>query len=382
MPIITADVLYLGNFSDMDTNEDKDGNVEDTSPIDGVTYGSAANPLFSDSLVTASFNDSNNDGNLDSDHSTHHGSSSGVGESVSYDLGSGTTSSVIDTVATVSGTINYKDGSSVTINEAYVYQLQNGDLFIYNSNWSGSTDLNQNTGVGIESLDLDYKNVEWYDIYAGEIESIVCFAAGTLIETIKGECEIEALSAGDQVLTRDAGYQSISWIGRRHLNRSDLAKNQKLRPIRIKAGALGPNLPTKDLLVSPQHRVLVASPIAVRMFDTAEVLIPANKLLALEGIDIDLGVREVEYFHILLDSHHLVWSNGAQTETLCTGPEALKSVSSEAREEITSLFPEILDPDYIASSARPIPEKGKRMKRLAQRLVQNNKAAQHLEMQL
>ena len=161
MPIITADVLYLGNFSDMDTNEDKKGLVEDTSPIDGVTYGSAANPLFSNSLVTANFNDSNNNGNLDSDHAT-----SGVGESVSYDLGSGTTSSVIDTVATVSGTIYYKDGSSVTINEAYVYQLQNGDLFIYNSNWSGSTDLNQNTGVGIESLDLDYKiDREWNDIY-------------------------------------------------------------------------------------------------------------------------------------------------------------------------------------------------------------------------
>ena len=379
MAIIVADVIYLGNFTDMDTTEDSGGNVENIGPINNVSYGSASSSLFYNNLVTASFNDSNNDNYLDSDHATF-GTSAGVGEYVSYDLGSGTVSSQIDTVGTVSGTIHYTDGSSVPINEAYVVQLQNGDLFLYNSNWSGSTDLDQNGAI--ESVDLDYENVQWQAIWAPEIESIVCFAAGTLIKTIKGECEIEALSAGDQVLTMDAGYQPISWIGRRHLNRRDLAKNQKLRPIRIKAGALGPNLPTKDLLVSPQHRVLIASPIAVRMFDTAEVLIPANKLLALEGIDIDLGVREVEYFHILLDSHHIVWSNGAQTETLYTGPEALKSVSSEAREEITSLFPEILDPDYIASSARPIPEKGKRMKRLAQRLVQNNKAAQHLEMQL
>lgn len=208
----------------------------------------------------------------------------------------------------------------------------------------------------------------------------MCFAAGTLIKTIKGECEIEALLEGDQILTRDAGYKPISWIGHRHLNTRDLAKNKKLRQNRIKAGALCPNFPMKDLLVAPQYRVLIASPIAVRMFDTAEVLIPANQLLALEGIDIDLGVREVDYFHILLDSHHIVWSNGAQTETLYTGPEVLKSVSSEAREEITSLFPEILDPDYIISSARPIPEKGKRMKRLVQRLVQNNMAAQNPEM--
>ena len=63
--------------------------------------------MFSDSLVTASFNESNSDGYLDSDHSTQHGSRSGVGESVCYDLGSGTTSSVIDTVASVSGTVNY-----------------------------------------------------------------------------------------------------------------------------------------------------------------------------------------------------------------------------------------------------------------------------------
>jgi hypothetical protein len=54
----------------------------------------------------------------------------------------------------------------------------------------------------------------------------------------------------------------------------------------------------------------------------------------------------------------------------------LKAVSAEAREEIMTLFPEIVAPDYVPVRARPIPEKGKLMKRLAQRLAKNNKYVQ------
>jgi hypothetical protein len=124
--------------------------------------------------------------------------------------------------------------------------------------------------------------------------------------------------------------------------------------------------------------VLVRNAVAVRMFDSAEVLIPANKLLTLPRIDIEREADGVEYFHMLFEVHQIVWSNGALTESLFTGPEALKSVSAEAREEITTLFPEIVAPDYVPVPARPIPEKGKLMKRLAQRLAKNDKYAHDL----
>jgi len=209
-----------------------------------------------------------------------------------------------------------------------------------------------------------------------ELSQVTCFARGTLIQTQQGALPIEQLAVGHMVLTMDAGYQPIRWIGAKALSRADLAANPKLKPIRIRADALGPGLPKQDLLVSPQHRVLVRSAIAQRMFDTDEVLIPANKLLTLPGIDIEWEADGVEYFHMLFDAHQLIWSNGAVTESLFTGPEALKAVSPEAREEIKTLFPEILRPDFVPIPARFIPEKGKHMKTLTQRLVKNNKLPQ------
>ncbi|KIC51411.1 hemolysin [Tateyamaria sp. ANG-S1] len=203
--------------------------------------------------------------------------------------------------------------------------------------------------------------------------NVVCFAKGTLIKTINGERLIEDLQIGDRVLTMDNGYQRVQWIGGTQVPADTLSENPKLRPIRIRAGALGSGLPASDLTVSRQHRVLVRSTIAIRMFDTDEVLIPAIKLLDIDGIDIVDDLHDVAYFHMLFDHHEIVFSNGAPTESLYTGPEALKSVSPDAQQEIAALFPEILDPDYAPTSARFIPEKGKQMKNLVQRHQKNSK---------
>ena len=64
---------------------------------------------------------------------------------------------------------------------------------------------------------------------------LVCFAAGTLIETNKGQIAVEHLKAGDLVTTRDAGMQPIRWIGSRKVSAAALAANANLYPIRIKA---------------------------------------------------------------------------------------------------------------------------------------------------
>lgn len=82
-------------------------------------------------------------------------------------------------------------------------------------------------------------------------EVFVCFVAGTLIETEGGFIPVEALKAGDLVVTRDNGLQPIRWIGSVRLNAARLQAQPKLRAIRIKAGVLGPNTPSSDLLVSP-----------------------------------------------------------------------------------------------------------------------------------
>jgi len=199
-----------------------------------------------------------------------------------------------------------------------------------------------------------------------------CFTRGVMIRTPGGEVAIEDLCVGDLVLTQDRGPQAIRWIGARRLDAGALAADEKLRPIRIRAGALGANTPAADLLVSPQHRILVRSKVAMRMFGTTEVLAAAKQLLQIDGIDIAHDLPEVEYFHMLFDQHEVVYSNGAATESLYPGPQALKSVGRAAVEEIYTLFPELRDAAHVPVAARPLLS-GRQSRKLAVRLAQNHR---------
>lgn len=200
---------------------------------------------------------------------------------------------------------------------------------------------------------------------------LFCFDRGTLIETEEGDVAVEDLRVGDRVVTLDHGPQPIRWIGSRQLDRETLEANEKLRPIRIRAGALGDGVPARDLVVSRQHRILVRSKVAKRMFG-AEVLIPAHKLIPLEGVTVAQDRDTVEYFHFLFDDHQIVLSNGMPTESLFTGPQALKAVSPEGREEILTLFPELAAPTYAPKPARHIPDKGRRIANLVARHKANS----------
>ena len=202
----------------------------------------------------------------------------------------------------------------------------------------------------------------------------ICFAAGSLIATPQGELQVEDLRVGTGVLTRDHGIKEIRWIGVQKLGAAALATNPNLRPIRVRAGALGKDTPTMDLLVSPQHRILLRSRIAQRMCGATEVLVAAKQLLQLEGVDIAHDMQEVEYYHFLLDHHEIVFANGAETESLYTGVQALKSVGPAAREEIFAIFPELRSGDQIPEPACVFAS-GRQARKLIARHIQNDKPA-------
>lgn len=205
------------------------------------------------------------------------------------------------------------------------------------------------------------------------VDTVVpCFTSGTMIETPQGTRAIESLCAGDKVLTLDHGPQPIRWIGARQLTRADLMAKPKLLPIRIKAGALGSDLPRRDLVVSPQHRMLVRSAIAVRMFDAEEVLVPAHALVGMPGVTVEHTADTVTYYHVLFDRHEIVFAEGAPSESLFTGPEAMKSLPAAARSEILCLFPELRTPDHAPAAARQIPAKGRRIRNMIHRHVKND----------
>lgn len=221
------------------------------------------------------------------------------------------------------------------------------------------------TGTHLEVVAEQFSNALAYS-------SITCFTTGTMIETATGNVSIETMKVGDSVRTLDNGYQKIRWISSKNVTAAELSRNSKLSPIRIKAGALGQGLPERDLLVSRQHRVLIRSKIAQRMFGTNEMLVPVIQLVVHEGIEIAAEIESVTYWHILFDKHEVIFSEGAPTESLFTGPVALKSVSLEARQELEVLFPELMEPGCIAQPARPISEKGRAIRQLVARHMKNN----------
>ncbi|MCA0960880.1 Hint domain-containing protein [Salipiger bermudensis] len=172
------------------------------------------------------------------------------------------------------------------------------------------------------------------------IDVLPCFTPGTLIATPQGERLVEDLEVGDRVITRDNGIQQIRWIGRKELTGFELSRKPHLKPVLIQQGALGKNLPEHDLLVSPNHRVLVANDKTALYFEEREVLAAAKHLTGLDGVD-EVETLGVTYIHMMFDTHEVVLSNGAWTESFQPGDLSLRGIGDEQRQEIFELFPEL-----------------------------------------
>jgi Ca2+-binding RTX toxin-like protein len=178
-------------------------------------------------------------------------------------------------------------------------------------------------------------------LYFTSIENIVpCFTPGTMIATPRGAQAVETIKAGDKILTRDNGVQEVRWAGAKTLGWSQLAQAPHLRPIRIKAGALGNGLPERDMLVSPQHRVLLSEARAQLYFGETEVLVPAKHLVGRAGFE-DTIVENVTYLHFMCDRHEVVLSDGAWTESFQPGDYSLAGLDERQRAEIFAIFPEL-----------------------------------------
>ncbi len=149
----------------------------------------------------------------------------------------------------------------------------------------------------------------------GKLAIIVCFAAGTRILTERGEVAVECLAEGDQVVTLDGGERRacpVRWLGRRRLNLSAHPNPESAAPVRIRAGAFAEAVPSRDLLVSPDHAILGDGK-----------LIPAKLLVNGGSIVQELGHTEIEYFHVQLDRHAILFAEGLTAESyLDTGNRA------------------------------------------------------------
>ena len=182
---------------------------------------------------------------------------------------------------------------------------------------------------------------------------VICFTPGTLIDTADGPRPVEALAEGDRVQTRDNGLQQVLWTGSRRMTGARLFAMPRLRPVRIRTGAFGVERPDQELLVSPEHRMLVTGAVAQSLFNTPEVLVAAKDLVNGGTITVDTDVREVTYVHILLPRHEVIRANGVDTESFHPANAALTTLDEGDRGRLLSRFPELEhDPHTYGSYAR------------------------------
>jgi Hint domain-containing protein len=133
-----------------------------------------------------------------------------------------------------------------------------------------------------------------------------CFLRGTLVQTPKGEVAIEELKVGDLVDTL-RGPKPVKWIGRQRFEKTTAEWHLSVAPIRVARFALSDEYPRRDLILSPHHSLLIDG-----------LLLPVQWLVNGKTITLaDMNDRGAfEYFHIEMETHEVVFAEGAPAETL------------------------------------------------------------------
>ncbi|WP_347309833.1 Hint domain-containing protein [Defluviimonas sp. SAOS-178_SWC] len=175
----------------------------------------------------------------------------------------------------------------------------------------------------------------------GLLPCVPCFTPGALIVTGRGECPVEELRPGDRVVTRDSGVQTVLWTGACTYGWRDLGLLPVLRPVLIRAGALGRGLPARDLLLSPNHRLLVQSR-GEGGTVAEEGLVAAADLVGRPGIDTVAPVS-VSYLQVLFSRHEAILADGVWTESFRPGAASLAAMSDVARAEVLAILPDAGD---------------------------------------
>ncbi len=167
---------------------------------------------------------------------------------------------------------------------------------------------------------------------------VTCYVLGTRIATPTGERGIELLAPGDLVLTASGEARPVAWIGHRRIDCLWHPDPCKIRPVRVRAGAVSDGVPHRDLWLSPDHAVFVD-----------DLLIPIRRLMNGSSIA-QVETDDVSYFHLELDRHDIVLAEGLPAETyLDTGNRGMFANGGAAL---------VLHPELIEASGQVRREAG------------------------
>lgn len=341
---VTRTVIRLGNFSDGIANIDPDGvgGAENAGALVGQTYTGAT---MSTQQIT--YNDGNSDGYINFDGSVDPG-----GDHVTYDTGSGPVSEAVNQGVWYNVDVVLGDGSTLSTN-ALIFQTDSGETFM--TEFVDSFDNLDIRSVTPTSVINDL--FSRIDTAASIDNTTVCFGPGTEILTPAGVRPVEDFRPGDLVSTLDGTAQPVVAIYRMSAEAEGADA-----PIRFDVGALGDGMPEKPLYLSGNHRVLCESRLVERMFQEKRVLVPAKRLVDLTGVQADTTSPRVDYTHLELREHSVLWANGALVESCLLGPVALRSLPRVLQAGMGS--------QKVAIPCHPVPS-GRRQRQLVERLVQN-----------
>jgi hypothetical protein len=136
----------------------------------------------------------------------------------------------------------------------------------------------------------------------------ICYLSGTHVRTTESERQVEDLKIGEKIVTASSKSKPIKWIGRQRFKKpAGSAWPKSTLPVRVSRFALDEQTPHRDLYVSPNHALLLDG-----------VLIPAIYLVNGTSIvqAMPEGIEEINYFHIELETHEVIFAEGAAAESL------------------------------------------------------------------
>lgn len=224
----------------------------------------------------------------------------------------------------ISGPISFGGPGEPTLSDIMSFSYDPGTGVVHPVGTFLITSGDESGTVG----DITFQNFETIEF------STVCFAPGTMIKTPAGPRAVENLEAGDSVCTLDGGDQKVRWV---HVDENAIEGGDDY-PILINAGTLGFGRPETDLIVSPQHRILVGEAGQLVSYFERPFLVPAKALIGLPGIRQMRGKKAIRWWHFACDGHEIITANGAHAETLLVGKMVLNGLSWPERFELHRLF--------------------------------------------
>ncbi len=201
---------------------------------------------------------------------------------------------------------------------------------------NGLTSTNIGSTSGGESHQTNDGGSTYFAQSSPNPGAVPCYAPGTLIATPDSPRAVEALRVGDLVDTLDRGPMPIRWLRAGEQPLEGAAPDA--RPVLIRAGAFGPGRPARDLVVSPQHRILVGGRGQLAGAFPGERFAPAKALTGLPRIRFMAGKRTIIWHHFALETHAVVTANGCLSESLLLGPMVIGGLTRAQRRRLSAIF--------------------------------------------